>query len=72
MSKWGRWREIALCTTGTVFALIALVGFVIALSMASWESGYRKGWCESRGGYHISGGLCDIGGQVIKVDEPKD
>ena len=55
-----------------MFALIALVGFVIALSMASWESGYRKGWCESRGGYHISGGLCDIGGQVIKVDEPKD
>ena len=72
MNWWRSVRESVLCYAGVVFALIAVIGFIVAISMASAENGYRKGWCESRGGYHISDGLCDINGAVVKVDERKD
>jgi hypothetical protein len=65
-------KENLLCLAQSILVVATVVGLVLVVAFASWASGYRTGWCESRGGTHISGGKCDINGQVIHVVERED
>jgi hypothetical protein len=61
-------KETLLCITQTLLIVVTVVGLVLVFSIASWNSGYRNGWCEARGGVHISEDMCDVGGQVVHVE----
>lgn len=61
-------KETILCFVQSFFLALGVVGLLIALMLASWEGGYKRGWCESREGVYLSDWKCDIDGRVVGIE----
>lgn len=61
-------KESLLCLAQTLLVVVTVVGLVTVFAFAAWESGYKHGWCQAKGGTYIADAKCDVNGLVVGVE----